>query len=226
MSTTTSATQSTNVKGIFNIITSNEIEDHTPLVKPTPTSNDPREYVTFQYKARSLKKKIEEHLKRLYDQLPSGLVDAFNRRCILSGSSISSMYHGEEPKDYDLWISGSGPFLHERSYLEALIKNSYDNYVAEYSQEYGGVMTGKVITENAITMKNKLQLITIENYRDARKNFDFIHCMPYYDLPQKTLFISEQQMDIIDKKKLVRNPGGRVPLEWRIEKFKNRGWTF
>jgi len=86
--------------------------------------------------------------------------------------------------------------------------------------------THKVITQNAITLKNKMQFITLAKYEDARIGFDFIHCMPYYDLSSEKFFISEQQMDVIAKKKLVKNPKGREPVQWRIDKFLARGWTF
>ena len=68
--------------------------------------------------------------------------------------------------------------------------------------------------------------ITLAKYGVARIGFDFIHCMPYFDLSSEKFFISEQQMDAIARKKLIQNKTGKTPAGWRIEKFKSRGWTF
>jgi hypothetical protein len=233
---TTNAIPSTNVNGTFNTTTSNNfgviaqpIQKHKMLAnpQPIPTGVDARLCVTFEARAKALKKRIEWHLDILYNQMQPGLVGAITSRCILSGSSISSMYHAEEVKDYDLWMVDFGSNNTELLYMDTLIKNSYADHIAEYSEEYSGMKkTHKVITQNAITLKNKMQFITLSEYKDARITFDFIHCMPYYDLSSEKFFISEQQMDVIANKKLMRNPKGKTPVQWRIEKFQKRGWTF
>jgi hypothetical protein len=147
--------------------------------------------------------------------------------CILSGSCISSIYHGEEPKDYDFWLKPT-PFLK----VEAIRQNIIENYSADIldiSENYGGAGAKGApypcVTANAITFKNKFQLITLADYYTARKDFDLVHCMPYFDFADDKFFISEQQFRIIQQKKLVpQNPGRIIPV-YRTEKFKNRGWT-
>jgi hypothetical protein len=233
---TTNVIPSTNVNGTFNTTTSNNfgviaqpIQKHNILANSVriPTGVDARLCDTFEARAKALKKRIEWHLDILYNQLRPGLVDAIKCRCILSGSSISSMYHAEEVKDYDLWMADFGSNNTDLFYMNTLIQNTYDDLIAEYSDEYSGMKkTHKVITQNAITLKNKMQFITLSEYKDARITFDFIHCMPYYDLSSEKFFISEQQMDAIANKKLVKNPGATPPVQWRIEKFHKRGWTF
>ena len=221
-----------NVNGTFNTIMSNSsLTQHAPLPNPTPIAmaiaDDPREYSDFTSKAKALKRLVQRYVNVLWLQLPSGLSDAITTRCILSGSSISSLYHNEEVKDYDLWMADFGSNNTELLYMDTLIRNSYADHIAEYSEEYSGMKkTHKVITQNAITLKNKMQFITLSKYEDARITFDFIHCMPYYDLSSEKFFISEQQMDAIANKKLVKNPGATPPVQWRIEKFHKRGWTF
>jgi hypothetical protein len=144
------------------------------------------------------------------------------------------MYHGEAIKDYDLWCRNSLDIGH----VKTRIIQDYLNYVEEYTEKYkenapehfalNDPASGKkyLVTTNAITLKNKVQLITLSNYENERKDFDFIHCMPYYDISNKKLYISPRQLDAIKNKKLVRNEGGKEPVRWRIEKFKNRGWSF
>jgi hypothetical protein len=49
--------------------------------------------------------------------------------------------------------------------------------------------------------------------------------LPYYDLARNTFYISENQLDVIDRKTLVKNPGGRDPVVKRQQKFLERNWT-
>jgi hypothetical protein len=49
--------------------------------------------------------------------------------------------------------------------------------------------------------------------------------MPYFDFADDKFFISEQQFRIIQQKKLVSQNPGNIIAPFRIEKFKNRGWT-
>ena len=147
--------------------------------------------------------------------------------CILSGSCISSIYHGEEPKDYDFWLKPT-PFLK----VEAIRQNIIEKYSADIldiSENYNAPgakgAPALCVTANAITFKNKFQLITLADYYTARKTFDLVHCMPYFDFAEDKFVISERQFSIIQQKRLVsQNPGKIIPV-YRIEKFKSRGWT-
>ena len=85
---------------------------------------------------------------------------------------------------------------------------------------------GKMITTNAVTFKNRVQIILKAN-ADHRKTFDFIHTMPYYDFADKKYFISEQQYMAIKDKKMVKNPNHTLSLsKKRIEKLTAKGWSF
>ena len=170
-----------------------------------------------------IRRKVTENARGIHDVLRLLLMND----CILSGSCISSIYHGEEPKDYDFWFKPK-PF----SKVEAIRQNIIELYSADIldiSENYGGVgakgAPHPCVTANAITFKNKFQLITLADYYTARKTFDLVHCMPYFDFMDDKFFISEQQFRIIQQKRLVsQNPGNIIPV-YRTEKFKNRGWT-
>lgn len=147
--------------------------------------------------------------------------------CILSGSCISSIYHGEEPKDYDFWLKPK-----TFSDVEAIRQNIVEKYsddILDISENYAGQgakgAPHPCVTANAITFKNKFQLITLADYYTARKDFDFVHCKPYFDFKEDKFVISERQFSIIQQKRLVSNNPGRIIAVYRTEKFKNRGWT-
>ena len=233
-SSTNTSTENNTLQQLLDII--NSPIKHTPVNNPTNLtvnavgisshpirSLDPRSCIDFGSKARVLKGVIQQKVNEAFDMLPDGLSIEFKRHCVLSGSSISSMYHNEEVKDYDLWLKDYSVL----EYIEYLLNNYYIDYVAEYSEKYSGIVkNGKVITSNAYTLKNKMQFIKLVEYETARKHFDFVHCMPYYDFATDKFFISEHQMELIANKKLEVNPGGNAPVQWRIEKFKMRGWSF
>ena len=189
---------------------------------------DPRSVEGFEAKAKALKEKVEQAISNVLILYPTGLYHRIISNCVLSGSSISSLYHSEPVKDFDLWCKD----IHVLSTMEKEIPEKYSNQIMEYDEKdsYGN-LTGKkqnqkIITNNAITMTGKVQLITLSTYDILRKQFDFVHCMPYYDLSEKKFYISPHQLECIAKKKLELNPDAKKPLEWRIEKFKNRGWAF
>jgi hypothetical protein len=96
----------------------------------------------------------------------------------------------------------------------------------DVAAKYGNLSSSQpLITENAITLTNDFQIITLGNYYTERKKFDYIHCLPYLDLVTNVFYISENQLDVIDRKRLVKNPGGREPVARRQQKFLERGWT-
>lgn len=192
-------------------------------------NSDPRAFVDFESKALCLKEHVKERITKVLIAFPVQFHTWIKVNCVLSGSSISSIYHGEEPKDFDLWYK---KLDEPKRHIDAIITN-YGDYIATYKNEpgydslrHGNLGDEKVITHNAITFIEKLQLITLDDYKTCRQGFDFIHCMPYYDFNDDKFHISENQMKSIAHKKLVKNPEGNGPAEWRIHKFKQRGWSF
>jgi hypothetical protein len=192
-------------------------------------SLDPKAFTDFESKATVLKMHVREKILRAIENFPNGLHGRLQANCILSGSCISSIYHNEEVKDFDLWCKND--FLINEIAEE--IKTKYLDEIAEYKDEdgydtlrEGNLGNEKVITNNAISLKNKVQYITLGKYASQRKLFDFMHCLPYYDLNGDKLYISPRQMQVIDRKLLVENPGGKRPLGWRISKFQKRGWVW
>jgi hypothetical protein len=162
---------------------------------------------------------------KVYEQIQSMPKDLWNlirAHCILSGSSISSIAWKEEPKDYDFWMHD--PNMIQR--VRDIIIRDYSDYIMDVAEKYGNLTSAQpLITENAITLKNNFQIITLGDYFSERKKFDYMHCLPYHDLARNTFYISENQLDAIDTKSLVKNPGGREPVAKRQQKFLARGWT-
>ena len=182
---------------------------------------------SWQPLATKLKQDVRDKVAKQFSGINDVLRLLLMNDCILSGSSISSIYHGEEPKDYDFWFKPT-PFLKVEAIRQNIIEK-YSDDILDISENYAGAgakgAPAPCVTANAITFKNKFQLITLADYYSARKDFDLVHCMPYFDFAEDKFVISERQFSIIQQKRLVpQNPGKIIPV-YRIEKFKSRGWT-
>lgn len=177
-------------------------------------------------RAADVKRSLRLHLYEALNVLPPAVRDTFIAQCILSGSSISSVYHGESVNDFDLYSRESRNI----DAIRVLITGSFPEFIEEYDSKYPGAkgagdpINTPMVTANAITLKGKTQFITISDFQSMRKTFDLKHCLPYYDLKEDKLYISESQMLIIDRKILVLNQENGVVTPYRLDKFKKRGW--
>jgi hypothetical protein len=83
------------------------------------------------------------------------------------------------------------------------------------------------LTENAITLSDKVQLI-IRFYgspSEVHENFDFLHCMMYYDYSTNKIVASAEMLESVLTRNLIYN-GSLYPVcsIFRIRKFISRGW--
>lgn len=143
---------------------------------------------------------------------------------ILSGGAISSAFYVEEPKDFDIYLKDDSSI---KAFKEVCHSDKYKDLIEDADEKYMEVeMKGKLVTVNATTFKNGIQVITRED-ASSRLEFDFIHCMPWLDLKTNLFYISREQYDCIANKQLVKNPKYKTNLSSRrISKYTERGWRF
>lgn len=99
------------------------------------------------------------------------------------------------------------------------------------SQEIDGDDEGKYeikfISANAITLSDKIQLVTrfYGTPEEIHKNFDFVHAMGVYDYHDNELHTTTEQLEALLSKTLIYK-GSLYPLAsiFRARKFINRGW--
>jgi hypothetical protein len=172
--------------------------------------------------ATSLKGDVVQKLYKQKDSIPTTLWWLIHDSCILSGSCSSSIYHKEEPRDYDFWLRDPAKI----QWMRDIIIRDYSDYIMDVAEKYGNLSSSQpLITENAITLNNNFQIITLCDYYTERKKFDYLHCLPYLDLAENVFYISEKQLEVIAAKRLAKNPGGREPVVKRQQKFLLRDWT-
>jgi len=173
----------------------------------------------------SVKDIAQQKLRLLIADLP---VDSFPffKDCILTGGCFASLFLNEEVHDWDVYLKDSVTASRFESFV--MSDTPTLNEVADVTYGYTTItkVGGKLVTANAITFKNGLQVIT-RTGKEHRETFDFVHTMPYFDMKTQQLFFSRQQYDAIKNKKLIVNPKHLLLVnQWRADKFMTRGWSF
>lgn len=135
---------------------------------------------------------------------------------------------GEGQEEYK-YFEGEGDSMTER-FFES-IKNNRIETAEEISEEVKEAKKEPYrpvfLTDNAITLANKVQLI-IRFYGEAEeihKNFDFVHALNYYDVAEDTLNLHPDALTAILSRNLMY-VGSLYPLAsmFRVRKFLERGW--
>ena len=139
--------------------------------------------------------------------------------CIITGGSIASCFHSEKINDFDLYAKDQASL----NILKIYILESMKADIKEMKAYDVNSTAGYMITDNAVTLKGDLQFIYLGTADQCRLKFDFIHCMPWFDIKTQKLHISKDQYDAIADKRLLVNPLGNVKFK-RIDKYTKRGW--
>lgn len=173
------------------------------------------------------KKEVEDNLyeqakRTLKELLPSHLRTRFDTYSFIAGGCIHSIYNGEEPNDYDF-------FLTNKKYGQTIKEyfNSIEG-LEEKSNAKKGTYKGLplIVTDNAVSI-GKYQIITqwVGNIHDVVSEFDFKHNMFYYYNGE---IGTCSDFKYLDEKKLVYNDerGRNIGHTFiRTIKFVERGWT-
>jgi hypothetical protein len=166
---------------------------------------------------------LQLYSKKLSELNDPKLTSLFFNHCGISGGAISAMYWGESPKDIDVYAKDNkdikviSDFITDVSvYIKSTEHYNLDN----------AIDPKLCVTNNAITLKNDIQFITLTDIETARKSFDFIHCMPWIDIKTQKLHISEAQFESIKLRNIVLNKTGQSPKEYRVQKYVSKGWNF
>lgn len=193
------------------------------------------------------KKEIERHLKRVkkdfFDQFDilskdgGYLPTVFNDDTFITGGCIVSLLKNTDVNDYDIYfksVEKLDNFVNEILYsLKEDIKFENGKYTGyqefgslEKYYEDGGKYGVICITDNSITFKNKIQIITRFYGQPycVHQNFDFVHCINYYDKDKLTLNTDALESILTNELKYV---GSKFPVSsvLRLLKLTRQGWS-
>jgi hypothetical protein len=167
---------------------------------------------------QAIKKKIRNGISKALLPVNKTLRSHLISNCIVTGGCSYSSFYNQEPNDWDLLFKDEQASLSFKHYITA---NKAD--VMEAGVYAGVQFTGKLITTNAVTLKNKVQVI---DWKWQRNNFDFIHCMPWYNIKEDKYHIAKEQYDAIKNKKLVINDSLKFKFNnRRLKKWLDRGFA-
>jgi len=191
-----------------------------------------------------LRGKFAQFLKSIDDKAVQKLV---KENSMITGGAIVSLVLNESVNDFDIYFTNRDTVMAVCKYYKELIRKNDANFETLQIHEEGdrikfiipsaGISRPKdngkkffpvIITDNAISLKNDVQLI-IRFYgppEEIHKNYDFIHVRSYWLSSNGKLFLNPDSIEAIMAKEL-RYIGSLYPLAsiFRLRKFLARGWT-
>jgi len=147
--------------------------------------------------------------------------------CIITGGAIASCFHSEKINDFDLYAKDQPSLNILKSYILVDMKSDIKEmkrYDIEDPENPIPQAQTHMITNNAVTMRGDLQFVYLGTADQCRQKFDFIHCMPWFDIKTQKLYISRDQYDSIATKRLILNKSSEQVKFRRVDKYTNRGW--
>jgi len=168
----------------------------------------------------------KQNLKQKYWMyIPSELM--YSKNIVIAGGCWTSLFHGDSPKDIDVFILNDNKtknMVHH--HIEQIkFKNPSSEIIKEGSSNY---MDNDSIEYTAFDTITKLQFITTK-YPTREKlveHFDMVHCCVSYTPWDDKLYISRDVYDTIMKKEIRSNQAGVMELvkPYRITRMQERGW--
>lgn len=199
-------------------------------------------------------KTIEKILNNKFDAFTKSIKNKEIRNLVkestlISGGCIASMCLNEDVNDYDLYFTDKETCSKVAQYfVDKFVKNAGNNApkisvtdddrviititssgVAHYIQNSKTKSNYEpiFITSNAITLNNKIQLIT-RFYGDAEeihKNFDYVHATNYWLSSTRKVYTNPKALESLLTKEL-KYIGSLYPVSsiFRLRKFIKRGF--
>lgn len=142
-------------------------------------------------------------------------------RFVLAGGCFTSWYHGESPKDHDVFILGwNGNKLEPDVWPEERYKLSDANYLNAINHK-------AKIVDVILDKQTKIQYIFTQyaTREELMKSFDVEHACVSYTPHDDKLYISPLTFDCIKNKKLMAHNGDiKSVAAWRLHKFREKGF--
>lgn len=158
-------------------------------------------------------------MKKIDDKM---LESHFFNDGIITGGCIASLFHGEPVNDIDVYAKTSSSMRIIKDHI--ILNGNNIKTTKGYPADIVDAPARPLVTDNAVTLTNDVQFVYLGTADECRKNFDFIHCMPWFDIRSQKLFISEAQYAAIQTKTLFANISGERIKQRRVDKYAAKGW--
>lgn len=174
----------------------------------------------YGYKPFVIKNIIRAKLEEWFATIPhEDIRSILKEEAVVAGGAITSMLLGESPNDFDAYLQTPDAVRKVQTYYADSRKNPRQGSDATYRPI--------LVTPNAITFSDKLQLITkyYGSPDDLQRNFDFAHTKCWYSYKDDQLHLDPQALSCIISRSLVYT-SSEYPVAslFRLRKFLSRGW--
>ncbi len=147
-------------------------------------------------------------------------------KIMINSDGVAEDEEHEDQEVSDFIAMDEPELLGEMDEIPNTVLNSLDSELETKTEK--GKYRPIFLTTNAITLSNKVQLIT-RFYGEPDKiheNFDFIHCQCYWTSGNNNLVLTKEALESILNKQLIYN-GSKYPFcsIVRTRKFIKRGWN-
>lgn len=169
-------------------------------------------------KAKQIEKLLTGVMKNFLDSIKENKIkDILKSTSFITGGCIPSMLIDEFVNDYDI-------YLHNEEDAQ-LVKDYFQN---KHTHNKDDKFHVKLITDNAINLSDKIQVITKFTGTPYKvvENFDWKHIKSYYDCNTEKLFLTSDVYQLVCEKELVYT-GSNYPLSslMRLKKYIKKGWN-
>lgn len=152
------------------------------------------------------------------------LENYFYDHCVITGGCIASLFHGEPVNDIDVYAKSHKAMTVIKDHIILSGKNIKST--KGYPPDTLNIPERPLVTDNAVTLTNDVQFVYLGTVDECRPKFDFVHCMPWFDIKTQRLYISEAQYMAIESKTLIANIVGESIKQRRLEKYQQKGWLY
>lgn len=145
---------------------------------------------------------------------------------VIAGGFFATMLKLDPYNDIDVFILNNNRVMYDHLTYKNDHDPAGDVWEIRNDKKY---MNGNPHVLGVTTNKNtKVQYILTDHKsrKELLEDFDFVHCTASYVPFEDKLYITREAYDCIVKKELRHNKPGRIPAEWRREKFEKRGWMY
>lgn len=168
-------------------------------------------------KARQIEKLLRGVMNSFLDCIESGNVQKIiKEKSFITGGCIPSMLTDEFVNDYDVYFHSATDAQIVREYF----KLQKPDYTKKYHV--------KLITDNAINLSDKIQLIIkfTGSPSEVTDKFDWQHIKSYYDCNTEKLHLTSDVYQLVVEKDLIYT-GSDYPLSslMRLKKYIKKGWN-
>jgi hypothetical protein len=169
-------------------------------------------------KAKQIEKLLTGVMNNFLESINnSEIKNIIKERSYITGGCIPSMLMDEFVNDYDIYFYTKEDADRVKKYFEtAHTKNKDDKFHV------------KLITDNAINLSDKIQLITkfVGQPYDVVEKFDWKHIKSYYICKEERLYLTNNVYQLICEKELIYT-GSDYPLSslMRLKKYIKKGWN-